>query len=95
MKRRQEELIQRADDTAFWEGEAKKKRALELVQMAEDTAFFEDIADKNRARKLKERAEDEAYWAKIKGEDLDDEELQMLKAWNAGKSALNFKWLGI
>ncbi|KKL71224.1 hypothetical protein LCGC14_2097040 [marine sediment metagenome] len=63
--------------------------------MAEDTAFFKDIADQNRARKLKERAEDEAYWAKIKGEALDNEELEMLRAWNAGKSSLNFKWLGL
>lgn len=93
--RRQQELLDRAEDSAFWEGEAKKRRALELVQMAEDTAFFKDIADQNRARKLKERAEDEAYWAKIKGEALDNEELEMLRAWNAGKSSLNFKWLGL
>ena len=63
--------------------------------MAEDTAHFQDIADKARARKLQERAEDEAYWAKIKGEALDTEERRMLEAWNAGKSSLNFKWLGL
>ena len=93
-EKRNQDLLDKAEDTAYWEGEAAKRRALELIQMAEDTAHFKQIADDARARKLQERAEDEAYWAAIKGEALDDEEAEMLKLWNSGKSALNFSWLG-
>ncbi len=77
---------------------AERRREVELQQRAEDDDYWAGIIARNEKRKADERAADEEYWARIKQEevqqDLDDADKQAIKDWNAGKSALNFKWLG-
>ena len=81
---------------------AERRRELKLQQIQEDResndAYWAEIIARNEKRKADERAADEAYWAEIKQEEvqqeLDDADKQAIKDWNAGKSALNFKWLG-
>ncbi len=81
---------------------AERRRQVQQQQRAADRAsndaYWAEIIARNEKRKADERAADEAYWAGIKQEnvqqDLDDADKQAIKDWNAGKSALNFKWLG-
>ena len=97
-ERRELELEQREADTAFFKEAAEDRRKIELEQRADDTAFFDQVAKDNRKRKLDERAADTAFFDALKrertGEALTNAERQTISDWNAGKSALNFKWLG-
>jgi len=94
-KKRATELREREEDKVYWEGvEAKRKTAKEEERAADD-AYWKNIIETNAKRKADERAADEAYWAEIKGEALDDEDKKIIDEWNKGKSALNFKWLGL
>ena len=95
---RKRQLQQREEDTEFFEKQSEENRERELKEREEDTDFFDKVADENRKRKLDERAADSEFFDNLKrertGQPLTDGEKQTISDWNAGKSSLNFKWLG-
>lgn len=95
-ERKEEE--KKADKIFFDEIEARRKATKE-EERAEDDAYWRAIYEANEKRKAEERAADEEYWRRIKEENIKEpwtaEDKKVIDDWNAGKSALNFKWLGL
>lgn len=89
---------ERDDEKKFWDNLFEERRKNQERERAADDAYWEEIYAKNAKRKTDEREADEAYWAEIKrkntGVGLTTEDKKVISDWNAGKSALNFKWLG-
>ncbi len=98
-KRGQQEALAGEGFVSEFQKQQSEARDLQLQQRADDTAFFDQVAKDNRKRKLDERAADTAFFDALKkertGEALTSAEEQRIKDWNAGKSTLNFKWLGL
>ncbi len=96
---RELKLEQRAEDQIFFDDITKQREQAKDRERAADDAVWQEEYERNEKRKADERAADEAYWAEIKQknlqQELDDADKQAIKDWNAGKSALNFKWLGL
>lgn len=92
---------EREEETKFWDDLAKKRQEEKDRERAEDDAYWRKIYAENAKRKAEERAADEAYWKEIKEkttattEPWTPADSKVVSDWNAGKSALNFKWLGL
>ncbi len=91
-------LQQQAEDQIRWDDIAAQREIDKDQERADNDAYWQEVYERNQKRKADERAADEEYWAEIKRkniqQELDDADKQAIKDWNAGKSALNFKWLG-
>lgn len=98
-ERRETELRERAEDEEFFTKRTEERTAAKEEERAADEAYWDNIVKKNEKRKEDERAADEEYWKKIKEENTTEPwtpaDKKVIDNWNAGKSALNFKWLGL
>ena len=67
-ERRETELTEREEDTAFFEQQREEGRERELAQREEDRQFFAQIAEESALRKQEEREADEVFFARIRAE---------------------------
>lgn len=98
-KKRETELEQRKADEEYYTKKEEARTKAKEEERAADEAYWNNIVATNAKRKADERAADEAYWKDIKAQNTSEPwtpaDKKVIDDWNAGKSALNFKWLGI
>jgi len=98
-ERKEVKAKERLDDEAYYDNIAEEKRTREEEQRKEDEIYWEQVKAINKAEKAAQRKADEEYWANIKAQNTPEPwtpaDSKVVSDWNAGKSALNFAWLGL